>query len=763
MPRRTAYLIPLIVGLSLVLGLLIELRAEEERHAQQARLDVFYKLATVQGRLEDGLNSRLQLAGAIRSFVSLNPEINQQDFEALTESLYGALSGIRSVRLARKNRVSHVYPSKGLDRELGRKLLRDYPLPIRNLVSQAMQSREGRITLPFDFDSDMPVISAGTPVFIEGKAGQRRYWGLVLVNIYAESLYREAGLRVGAQSLDMALMATELAGPERVLFGDEAVFDMEPVTMNVRVPDGFWQMAAVPQGGWSESPNRNLLLFGGIASILAVTGLLLATVYFLLGGIKEREKYRHLVQNAKSIILRIDMDGYISFSNEYADRFFGYEVGELLGRPMVGTLMPEKSLEGKSMKRFINRLLLDPTAYLFNEILNTRKNGEMVWVAWANEPVLGRDGNIDEILCVGTDVTDRKIMEEALKQSERQYRVLAENVTDIIIGLDAGNNITYISPSDEVLRGFGRHDVLGRPVKTFLTPQSYRVFEESVDRLLSRLGSEGKPPSTIMDLEFYCSDESTVWLETRLGLLLNEKRELIGLQGVGRDISDRKRANALREDMERMTRHDLKTPLGAVIGLPEEIRRLGNMSPSQTEMLGTIERAGDSMLELINRSLDMFKMESGTYDLRRSQTNALAVLEEIKGETRTVIRGKGISIGVQVKNGDANAFWVMAEEPLFKSMLSNLMLNALEASPAGGTVTVVLEKGKNVSIAIRNKGAVPESLREVFFDRYASSNKSGGSGLGTYSARLIARTHGGDISVDTSIPDETCVTVVLPG
>lgn len=761
MSRRTAYLIPLIVGLTLLAGLYIELESDQERYAQQARLDVFYKLATVQGRLEDDIKARLQLAGAIRSYVSLNAEIDQPAFDTLAGSLYATVPGVRSVMLARKNIISHGYPERSLEQEQGKDLLSDYPLAIRNLVSRAMHGRTGSITLPLDLGDGNKVIVSGIPIFTLDNSGRRHYWGLIVLVMDAASLFREAGLATGAQLLDMALKAEDQAGSERILFGQRTIFDQDPVTLNVEVPDGYWQMAAVPDGGWPPSPNRNILLFGGLTSIMAVTGLLLATVYFLLAGIKEREKYRQLVQSARSIILRIDMDGNITFSNEYADRFFGHEVGSLVGKPLVGTLVPEKSLDGKSMKRFINRLLLDPSAYLFNETINLRKNGEMVWVAWANEPVKGRDGTTHEILCVGTDITDRKLMEESLKQSERQYRVLAENVTDIIFGLDAGRRITFISPSDELLRGFARYEVLGRPIKDFLTRQSLRVFEAGVDRLLSRLGSEGKPPSTIMDLEFLCSDDSTVWLETRIGLLLNEDRILIGLQGVGRDISDRKRADALREDMERMTRHDLKTPLGAVIGLPDEIRRLGSLSDSQEEMLDTIEKAGGSMLELINRSLDMFKMESGTYDLRRTETDVLRVLESIKNETRALIRTKGISLGIEVRSQDENGFTISADEPLIKSMLSNLMLNALEASPEGGAVTVTLERNDAASITIRNKGEVPENLREIFFERYASG-KRGGSGIGTYSARLIARTHGGDVSLDTSTPGETCITVTLP-
>ena len=95
-------------------------------------------------------------------------------------------------------------------------------------------------------------------------------------------------------------------------------------------------------------------------------------------------------------------------------------------------------------------------------------------------------------------------------------------------------------------------------------------------------------------------------------------------------------------------------------------------------------------------------------------------------------------------------------------MLSNLMMNAFQASPVGGVVTISLSQKENVSITIRNMGEVPMDVREMFFDKYVSSSGAGGSGLGTYSARLIARTHGGDVAVDTSVSGETSVVVNLP-
>jgi signal transduction histidine kinase len=212
-----------------------------------------------------------------------------------------------------------------------------------------------------------------------------------------------------------------------------------------------------------------------------------------------------------------------------------------------------------------------------------------------------------------------------------------------------------------------------------------------------------------------------------------------------------------------MARHDLKTPLGAVIGLPEEIRRHGHLDAAQEAMLSTIENAGASMLELINRSLDLYKMECGTYVLDRTTVDVLDVLEKIKAEALHHISEKGISVGIEVLEGEVNGTLpVSVDAELFHSMLGNLVTNALEASPETGSVSIVLAKRDGLTVIIRNQGEVPLSMRETFFDKYSTSSPARGSGLGTYSARLIARTHGGDVTVETGNPGETSVIVTLP-
>ncbi len=760
MPKRLIYLIPFMVGLALAASMMAGLYAEQQSFEQKARLQVFDKLSTIQGGLENALRTRLNLMDALRTYIRLDPDLDQQTFAALTKGLLSGVSGVRFVELARNDIISHVHPTGESGRVMERNLFTDFPAEITALADRAVMTRQTQIATPRRVKEGGEAVVAASPIFLNDQ-GQDRYWGLALMLIDTGTLFREAGLLNPSTGLSMALKQPGVvSGHYRLLFGNEAVFAVDPVVMTIPVPNGIWQLAATPTGGWPQSPNRAYILYGGSAATLAITGLLFTTVFLLMIRIRERDRYCYLVQNAKSIILRVNMAGEITFCNEYTEEFYGYGHGELLGKPLVGTLMPLKSLAGESMKRHLHRLLKNPAALPFNETMNICKNGQAVWVAWAHKSVLNRDGQMVELLSVGTDITDRKFMEEALRQRERQYRLLAENVTDVIFGLDADLRYTYVSPSDETLRGFKRAEVLGRPINDFLVPSSLNRLKTAMENL----NGQGENPlqSVILDLEFQCMDSTTLWLETRMGLLLNDDRDVIGFQGIGRDITDRKLAEALRDDVERMARHDLKTPLGAVIGLPGEIQLLGGLTQAQEDMLATIEKAGETMLLRINHSLDLYKMERGIYALKRHPVDVLGILEEIKAETRTLIREKGINLGIEVLAPKQNEFVALVEEDLFRSMLSNLILNSLQASPEGGTVGITLKHGENLSITIRNQGEVPVPMREIFFDKYTSTNEGMGTGLGTYSARLIARTHGGDIVLDTSEPGRTSVELTLP-
>ncbi len=225
-------------------------------------------------------------------------------------------------------------------------------------------------------------------------------------------------------------------------------------------------------------------------------------------------------------------------------------------------------------------------------------------------------------------------------------------------------------------------------------------------------------------------------------------------------------AARLREDVERITRHDLKTPLNIVIGFPPLIREEEDLSEHGVRHLRMIEEAGYRMLNMINLSLDLFKMERGIYQSQPVPVNIADVLFRITIETRTLAQQKELTVDVFLDDrpaDDEEVFSVMGENLLCYSMLANLIKNAIEASPEGAQVTVRLTEEEESIIRIHNQGVVPEAIQARFFEKYVTSGKEKqGTGLGTYSAKLIAETQHGSITMASSEHEGTTVTIRLP-
>jgi len=242
-------------------------------------------------------------------------------------------------------------------------------------------------------------------------------------------------------------------------------------------------------------------------------------------------------------------------------------------------------------------------------------------------------------------------------------------------------------------------------------------------------------------------EERTLQLKANQLELLQNNRQLF------MEIRRRAQAEMIREEVERINRHDLKSGLSLVIGYPELLLKEGGLNERQEKLIKRIRNAGYRMLDMIRNHLDMFKMEKGVYSLSRSPIDLIEILCELEEEFFPLLSRNNVKLLLKLDGkeivGD-EAFIISGEGPLMRTLCRNLLQNAIEASADGDVVTVSLENAERKHLIVANPTPVPQKIRERFFEKYVTSGKENGTGLGTYIAALIAKTHGADIAMKTN-------------
>jgi signal transduction histidine kinase len=224
-------------------------------------------------------------------------------------------------------------------------------------------------------------------------------------------------------------------------------------------------------------------------------------------------------------------------------------------------------------------------------------------------------------------------------------------------------------------------------------------------------------------------------------------------------------AGRLKEDVNRIMHHDMRNALSSIVGYPELLLLEGGLTEKQQQTLEKIRSAGYALSNMVTLGIQLYKMECGSYEYSPAVVDAAVPIRRILNGLSTLAKQKNLSFdlrlaGAPLEPGDK--FEIRCEDLLFYSMLLNLITNAAEAAPDGSVVTVDMKKENRMEISVNNMGLVPETIRESFFDKYVTEGKPGGTGLGTYSAKLMAEAHGGDIEMQTSETEGTTVTVRLP-
>jgi PAS domain S-box-containing protein len=206
----------------------------------------------------------------------------------------------------------------------------------------------------------------------------------------------------------------------------------------------------------------------------------------LLTGRHGEASYRALVENANSIILRWSVDGRIALLNECGQRFFGYAADEIVGRHVVGTIVPATDSGGRDLHSYIAEICASPEAFGHSINENMRRNGERAWVSWTNRVVRDQAGRVVEFVSIGVDVTESRLAAEELKKSEARYRALFERVPVGIVYADAGSHFLDANDSICHMLGYSREELIRLQPADIVMPVEAPQIPSALDEIRLR-------------------------------------------------------------------------------------------------------------------------------------------------------------------------------------------------------------------------------------------------------------------------------------
>ncbi|WP_045221949.1 hybrid sensor histidine kinase/response regulator [Desulfonatronum thioautotrophicum] len=345
-------------------------------------------------------------------------------------------------------------------------------------------------------------------------------------------------------------------------------------------------------------------------------------------------------------------------------------------------------------------------------------------------------------------------LQRVRKDQQKLFQAVRNSSASIVI-TDVDGTIEYVNPAFTRTTGYEPHEALGQNPRVLKSDRHDDEFYAGMWRTIAA-GQvwRGEILNRKKNGELY-------WESASISPVKDDDGRVVSYVAVKEDISDRKDHEQLKEDVDRIMRHDLRSPLGGIIGLAGVLLQEGTLAREQREMLRMLEESGQHMLRMIDSSLDLVKMETGSYQYLQRRVDALAVVQEALANLRPKLAAGSLQVAVTLNGQPAvEPFWVGGEERLLYSMLANLLLNAVEASPNGETIAVELSRNPEPILRIRNRGAVPEPARKNFFQKYMTYGKLYGTGLGTYSARMMADTMHYSLALDISDAEDTTTLVI---
>ncbi len=470
---------------------------------------------------------------------------------------------------------------------------------------------------------------------------------------------------------------------------------------------------------------------------------------------EQEDLYHQLVERASDILFRTDAVGNFTFVNRPAVVRFGYRDDELLGMHYLELIAPDQRAEvqGTLEEQFRDRT---PTTHL--EFAAVAKDGHVVWIE-QNTQLIVDQGRVTGFQAIARDVTERRAAQDALRESERRYRLLADNALDLIGLYTRAGRLLYASPSHEQVLGVRADELEGATLFELID----RDDAEAVREAMHEVADGGQPRR--MDIRTPSRRGPVVVLDALLSAVHDEAEARVLL--VGRDVTARRAAEVdLRRERQHVSRleavdeirttflhavaHDLRSPLTSILGSTATLRSAGDRADATVRraLLRSVESSARRLERMLTDLLDLDRLDQGQVGAVRGSVDVDARLREILAEW-TEAGGREVDLEADV--GTASVDGVMLER-----IVLNLLSNAARHSPADGSVTLraawAPDEPSALLITVEDRGpGVPVAYRTEVFERFRrapGAEGTAGMGIGLWLVATFAQLHGGEAWVE---------------
>lgn len=478
------------------------------------------------------------------------------------------------------------------------------------------------------------------------------------------------------------------------------------------------------------------------------------------------ERFRISFENANIGICIVGLDGRFTRTNRMMSKIFGYSEEEF-SKMDVNTITHPDYINVSPA--YIKDAIENKSDYNEFEKVYIHKNGSKITGLVSSTLIRDSEGIPLYFISHVNDITNIKQSEELIKAEEEKYRLLAENMTDVIWTLDTETlRFTYVSPSVFRLRGYTPEEIMAEPMDAALTPEGSNYVRGSIAEKIKKLtaGEDSYDEFQVDQIEQPCKDGSKVWTEVITKYYYNENNKKIEIHGVTRDISERKRAeieiqkkndeltklNAEKDKFFSIIAHDLRSPFNGLLGITDllvnEMNSFTEKELKETAL--TLNKSANNLYRLLNNLLEWSKVQREITEFNPVQIN----INELITETVNLFGEMATQKGITIETDLGKEAETRADKFMIDTIVRNLVSNAVKFTNRGGRITIKTRKEVDkVKICVKDTGiGMPEEIINNMFkiDKNISrhgTNEEAGTGLGLLLCKEFVEKHGGKLTV----------------